>query len=1185
MAPSDGLPMTARAAAYLVHHVVLPPKLPQQNDYDASHEHCLIDVVICALQDLRDDMEGQDLKDLVTSAITAIMNLDDSRDKNGDVSELQLQTSLRKLAHSTTDSILPLEIKAQNAGILASRCGDRVVFESFELSPSNKAAMGSTGRLIRSFPGSASDIPVSVMKEKDFRESYAYTIAKMSTQTAREFQAQIRKNRQQVEEDRDTNDPAMVSEWFMNNLASLGRFTKPARISKNTREEVLWNDCRSPWRRSPLWLLIRVTLQLLFTRRGSIARPLDGLYKAFVAQVLSRILQSTKEHWKVLGSEILYVTYAKLARRIRKLEHLDQIGLLHAKWAADLKASMVDAHSLINEHWTSLASSIHMNADTYSLRNLQPAKDLDTVFLELDVFVTGISTRHQDLALADFRPTGEYPTFSQNELPRNLHASGLPTYLQLAALEQWIEQHLELWLSVHLREKETCGGIYALMKLYHSMARTEYVGKPTSLSIMYLSLLDLWVASDRSACHIHPMLCQFDPELGLDEFQCLVLPFKSQMQRLLNFERYVQVRRATAAKANPSIFQQFGHASTFAVKYFDQCPELQATLEEIKRDATSKQKQKREELADLKRQHKDLMDHYNSEECQTVKVLVNKHHSYYEDRHSRSCTRCASKTTADNLTINIYEWPVSSNESTAKATVFELCIPQAFSDWRDASMFMISSILGYTRKQPTKPQFQYTLAQHHGLTHLLSSQYHSRRIVPLSSVKSHTSTHRKTKKVPDLTDSDVCPPNALQYMYYDTSLGTFTGAWASTESVGKNCMYQMPDMRSKGLEQFLYRPPSNPDGKTPNEVIAGLSDCPTHLSIDEYKSLVLLPSGRNIIYSNILVQLATPSVDFAKAETHTLLLQVIEQCGVSNRTPNRVSHRVLLDKSFCCAMLEQLEISLLRVSENWESWRAVATFIALGRRILSLTSSASIRDRSLKFLHQARQVSMKWLKRLKTRATESTEDQQRSELYSRATEVALLCSQTSDVESAFIDIVFRQPSAVSILLQCSIVIQENCKAAQSESQPIYRTMLQSWKSLLYRAFTALRQNILQGDPGLHTAVLENWADFQPTPAVYWNILSEPHEHWLFIKSGSLTVYFNLLTAELLVNGLPLARLPLKFMEHPMYRPLFGKCTLELVPTDRPGMSFSAKSSYRDYKLHFGMRGADMLVVAISKTST
>jgi hypothetical protein len=62
---------------------------------------------------------------------------DDSRDKNGDLSELQLLTALGKPAHSTADGILPLEIKAQNAGILASRCGDSVVFETFELSPTN----------------------------------------------------------------------------------------------------------------------------------------------------------------------------------------------------------------------------------------------------------------------------------------------------------------------------------------------------------------------------------------------------------------------------------------------------------------------------------------------------------------------------------------------------------------------------------------------------------------------------------------------------------------------------------------------------------------------------------------------------------------------------------------------------------------------------------------------------------------------------------------------------------------------------------------------------------------------------------------------------------------------------------------------------------------------------------------
>jgi hypothetical protein len=292
MAPSGGLRTTAGAAAYLIHHVVLPPKLPQKDDYDASHEHCLIDVVICALQDLQDRVDDQDLVGLLTSAITAITNLNDSRDEHGDVSEIQLLAVFRKLADATTNQTLPLEIKAQNAGLLVSRSGDSVVFESMELSPTNAAAMGSKGRLIRSFPGSVSKIPISIMKDSDFRKSHAYIIAKMNIQTAPEFQPSVRKNGQQVGEDRDTTDPSLVSNWFMHHLAALGGLTKSICILKNTREEVLWNDCRSPWRRSPLWLLIRVTLQLIFTRGGSIARPLNGLYKAVVAQVLSRILQS-----------------------------------------------------------------------------------------------------------------------------------------------------------------------------------------------------------------------------------------------------------------------------------------------------------------------------------------------------------------------------------------------------------------------------------------------------------------------------------------------------------------------------------------------------------------------------------------------------------------------------------------------------------------------------------------------------------------------------------------------------------------------------------------------------------------------------------------------------------------------------------------------------------------------------
>ncbi|KAH6502438.1 hypothetical protein HBI55_034300 [Parastagonospora nodorum] len=1187
MAPSDGLPVSTGEATYLIHHVVLPPQLPQKDDYTSAHERCLIDTAIYALQDLRDHVKEQDIQAIVTSAVTAMANLRDSQDEDGNVSELQLQEVLLQLATGTRDEQVPLEIKAQNAGLLISRRGELVVFESFELSPTNNAAMSTVGRLVRTFPGSASRVQVSIMQDKDFRESLAYTIAKMTTQTAPGMQPQVRKMGQNIDEDRDTTDPAMVSDWLMNYIAALGGFTDTVSITKNTRDEVLWRNCRHPWRRSPLWLLIRVTLQLLFTRASSNTRPLHGLYKVFMAQLLLRILKSAKAKWTVIGSETLYVVYAKLERRIRKLENLGHLNLVLPSWAKELKASMVDTHAFIDKKWNTLTSCQRGNIDTTVLRSLQPEKDLDTTLPKLDAFLASISTRRQDTACANFQPDEQFPAYPEQDLPKTLGCSGDTKYLRLAAVEAWIERYLQSWVSCHLRDRDSCGKLYALMQLYHAAASAEYSGIPASLSTMYLTLLELWVACDKSACVLYPLLSDFDPELALDELQCLVLPLHSQMQRLAEVERYVGSRRKMAIEGSPSVFSHFGKSSTFAVRYFNQSQELQTALATIERDAEIEQKSKCKELANLKLQYESLMQNYNRNVCETETYVYNRRHRYTATRHSSTCRRCDYKTRAERMSIHIYEWPLSSDIPTAKATVFELKVPQAYSEWRDASMFLVATALGFATRDTSKPTTAYTLDQHHGLSNMLQQQdYRARRIVPLSTVKPHTRTHRKTVKViPTLENDNVCLPNALRYVYHDKSLNHHTGDRHSTEHVAKKCVYQMPDARSRNLESFLYRPPSCPDGRTPNEVIASLSDCPVHFSIDEYKSFGALPSGRNIIYSNILTQLATPTIDFAKVETQTLLLQAVGQCGLPNGLSSRTSHSILLEDSFCHAMLAQLELSLLRISENWESWRAVATFVGLSLRILSMTPSVDVQDRSLEFLAKARKVSMEWLIRLQGRARDSVEEKQRSDLYSRATEIALLCTQTFSVEDKFIDVVLKQPSATSILLRCSIVVQENGKLAQSESQAVYKAMLQSWRTTLYCAFTKLRQCIQNGDTGLDTAVRKNWADFDPLPGAHWKTMSEvTHKHWLCTKSGDLTVFFNLLTAELLVNGLPLARLPSEFVQHPIYMPLFGKSTLEVVPTDQPGMRFSAKSTYQGYKLHFGMSHTDMLLVAVKNNS-
>jgi hypothetical protein len=251
------------ATRYLIHHVVLPPKLPQDDDYQANHERHLVESALNALHALQDKVQGLEAKDVVASGIMSLEYLRKSRDEHGNLSERQLTEVFRNIAFDGTDLSLPLEIKAQNAGLVIRRSGQDVIFESFELSPINHAAMSSEGRLTRAFPGSASKISVATMQNEDFRNSLARTIARMTTQAAEGTQPRVCKDGQMVEEERDTAHPMM-------------------------------NNCRLPWRRSPLWLLIRVSLQLLFTPEEALTTFPNGLYKAFMAQQICQILHMVR---------------------------------------------------------------------------------------------------------------------------------------------------------------------------------------------------------------------------------------------------------------------------------------------------------------------------------------------------------------------------------------------------------------------------------------------------------------------------------------------------------------------------------------------------------------------------------------------------------------------------------------------------------------------------------------------------------------------------------------------------------------------------------------------------------------------------------------------------------------------------------------------------------------------------
>jgi hypothetical protein len=483
----------------------------------------------------------------------------------------------------------------------------------------------------------------------------------------------------------------------------------------------------------------------------------------------------------------------------------------------------LNAHSVIDKHWQGLTQSTEINIDTTVVKNIHPDYDLDMKLPALDTFLSGTRTRQHNRSSSAFRPSSEFPSFRTARLPENVDSTNDCKHFRLAALENWVDQHLQTWISLNLNNTATCGDLRRLIEHYFTNASAAYASSPISMSIMYLTVAELWIACDRSACVQYPLLCEYDHELHITEFQCLTLPLKHDMERLHKVERYVQSRREAAASNLPSVYRSFGHPSSFAVRFFDESRELQTTLVGIERDAVWKRAQKCQELKQLKTEHDHLMNQYNSTSCDTETFVYNHRHGYTDTRHPYWCSRCSYKKQAEALSIHIYEWPVSSNPSVAKATVFELKVPQAFSDWRDTSTYMTSEVLCHRDRDAEKPSCSYTLKVHQDLSQMLSSLYCRRRVVPSSSVKPYNITHRKKKKaILHLTEEDVCLKNALQYAYFDTSLGTFTTETPMcTEDVPKLCMYHVP-RRSKALDCFMYHPPSAPDGTSANEVIVSL---------------------------------------------------------------------------------------------------------------------------------------------------------------------------------------------------------------------------------------------------------------------------------------------------------------------------------------------------------------------------
>ncbi|KAI1087952.1 hypothetical protein F5B19DRAFT_33837 [Rostrohypoxylon terebratum] len=1161
--------MSAEQTSYVVNHVFLPSQLPQQDDYDERHEEALLVVVLETLRTIRHKVKDCD-PHVIESIIDSLQTLRASVSSKTQLAEAFNNRLVKE--HGT----LVYHVKEQNAGIMFTRSDTSVHVEVFELSAKNEFVMSTIGRLRRVFPGSSLALPLETFQQAKFRDELAHTLVKMTNQRAPNTKPQVKKANKEHDEDRDTTHPKMVTDFLPAILSSLGKTVEVKRILKHTREEVLWDNCKMPWHRSALWLLLRVALQLQFSRSATQNKCPREAYKMFMLCVMADILR--RAHDFNFSSDLLSAMSSKLSRRRQKIS-----GSVPESIVKLVESSLSATNGKLQERWLKIQTLSQLPHNMGFLKDRNFESDTQMKIPELGHFLKSIDLREEDDGGSPVRISTPLDTHRSSKIP-NLHypADSADMPYKLAAIETWVAHSLPRWIVDHGPDLDTCCALQQLISTYFEMALKCYRGNPETTSIMILTVMELWVASDKSAVQMCALLGKYDPGVPMELLENLNLPLKEQMRRLKAVEKYLISRKSQTPYSYDDIFGNVRSSRTFAVMYFDQSTEHQQLRARIEKDATSAREKKREEFRKAQTRYHELMRLSNQATHKYTENVNSRTGEHSWDHDVPDCLKCQYEKKANNLGIHIHEWPLSSNEFEARSTVFELRVPPFYGYWRDTTTFILYNVLGakYTaKKQPNSVN---------RLTNPLTNEYFQPfgpkpRIGLLSQVKSHTRTHRDIRTLClQGGEDDICLENGLRYMYYDDAEGCFVNHLETTETVPKLCTYSILDKstgRTSSIQQFIDRPASKPHGPPPNKVLASQSDCPLDLSLEEYKALASLPLGSSIQWQNILVQLAMPSVDFKKEETVLVILQCIFQAGPRDGDEIlRPGHIVLADEPFARALLRCLREALERIKENWQSFQALGNLVAISRRLLSLTPAETISRECLSFLADTRQAAMKWIQVLDDKIQSATNDKIRRDLRYKMTRIALICADTFNIDEKHLSHLLSSPDDACTMIRCSIAIQEGLCHVPNAVEGLELIMRQRWDQLAYRSFSILSKQITEAKShALSDAVRESWPDFRPTKD--WRVMDKPRHHWLETSSareenGFFSVHISLLTGELLVNGSPLSRLPKEYERHKMYPTLFGKAALEAFPSSVSGMIFALKKEFKGHRVYLGMTNDD-----------
>ncbi|KAL4745958.1 hypothetical protein BDW72DRAFT_198161 [Aspergillus terricola var. indicus] len=1086
---------------------------------------------------------------------------------------------VKALKRLSPGNALIVRVQEQNAGLLIRHDEAGIIFEAFEISASAERTLAARGALQWDFPGCAISLPHEIFFDQSFQENLATFLEKVSVEYLHQFAAKVRKAGKEVTEIRDTCDPVLITQFLMTLLEANGKRLSVPYLRKRVNDDVCWNQAKVPWRRSPMWLTLRVCLQrLLHLQLGEAGRL---QYKGLLCMFLAKLLDDCVT---VLNSEHCHLLKVKLCRRLAKLEAEKGSGSaqVHIAYTRVLRviepyctASIDTATAAVQKEWNSWKRDFQRR-----IPKLPPCTPSDcylTLPNSIEYLKNIFRPSQHESSQASFIEPSQLESIVTSSTTMQF-AALTKRYSVLADQEAAIASDaFELPSTLEAISKRCIDMAYSIGN-YMETVGNAYEDDPEQFSLFILSIFDMWVVMDKAATKTYPILRDFHPWFNPELLDVLLLERWKDMRRLQRIQSYLHSRCTEAKYGRTTMFGD-PIPGCFAERYFDSLSAgpLHRLQQCILKASQEAEDYKRKELKEINTTFVDLTDKLRSTSCTLLRNPDGSH-------DIRGCIHCYYLRSRRRLKIDVHEdyLPVGLlGEVQQKAVLFELQTPKALAAYREVTWNIVNRLCAEpSASDKGKPEL--LLADYSQLK--MYSKNRAGTFTLASPKKSFLGTHYSWRKLPAAVQ-DIILPHGLRYSFYDSKRELWLSDYPEQLSFAHHFVLRIT--KESPFSGLYSSPCFAPDAEGPSsyKIAANISECPTALTVHEFTAHQTITGGRNRRWLSILAELGSSNINFSLQETMTLFHHLALQAGPRlEHTTFRAVHIMFRDEPFCQRLTEQISRHADSIATNHREHNMMETLLTLCLRLFSLGLAES-RSASKRVLLKIRQITMSWIKLLRdeTRKTDDVNVVNTAARYCFLS--ALLCRRT------FTPWLTSHAPLDSESLRCffdaSLAMQESLVADLTLFSNVTRNMLIRDIKMTSRMSTLLSTSAMQEPNSIGAAIDAAWpqADNKPRKYGKWKLLPHHYESWVTSQTDasdgvlSQTFYFHLLEGHLVVGGKTIGKLPADIRDSPVLKELFGSQRLFALPSNLPGMEWTLLNSADGHRIHLGHRGKQLVIRA------